>query len=161
VLVLGAGRLGQLIAQTLVLTGCNLQIAARYSNQRKLLAARNINWIDENAIQERFYDVVVEVTGSAEGFAMAHSAVRPRGTVVLKSTYKDHVQIDVSSLAVDEITLVGSRCGPFAPAMRLIEKKLVDPAILIEERYFLDNALDAFEKAAQPGILKVVLQMGK
>jgi 2-desacetyl-2-hydroxyethyl bacteriochlorophyllide A dehydrogenase len=161
VLVLGAGRLGQLTAQTLVLTGCNLQIAARYSNQRKLLTARNINWIDENAIQKRFYDVVVEATGSATGFATARSAVRPGGTVVLKSTYKGHVQVDVSSLAVDEITLVGSRCGPFAPAMRLIEKKMVDPTILIEERYFLDNALEAFEKAAQPGVLKVVLQMGK
>jgi threonine dehydrogenase-like Zn-dependent dehydrogenase len=161
VLVLGAGRLGQLIAQTLVLTGCNLQIAARYSNQRKLLAARDINWIDEKAIQERFYDVVVEATGSAEGFALAYSAVRPRGTVVLKSTYKRLIQVNVSAMAVDEITLVGSRCGPFAPGMRLIEKKLVDPTILIEGRYFLDNALDALEKAAQPGVLKVVLQMGE
>ncbi len=161
VLVLGAGRLGQLIAQTLVITGCNLQIAARYSNQRKLLAARDINWIDEKAIQKRFYDVVVEATGSAEGFVLARSAVRPCGTIVLKSTYKGHVQVNVSSLAVDEITLVGSRCGPFAPAMDLIEKKLVDPTILIEGRYLLDNALDAFEKAAQPGVLKVVLQMGK
>jgi threonine dehydrogenase-like Zn-dependent dehydrogenase len=161
VLVLGAGRLGQLIAQTLVLTGCNLQIAARYSNQRKLLAARDINWIDEKAIQKRFYDVVVEATGSAEGFVLARSAVRPRGTIVLKSTYKGLVQVNVSSLAVDEITLVGSRCGPFAPVMGLIEKKLVDPTILIEGRYVLDNALDAFEKAAQPGVLKVVLQMGK
>ena len=161
VLVLGAGRLGQLIAQTLILTGCNLQIAARYNNQRKRLAARHINWIDENAIQERFYDVVVEATGSPEGFAMARSAVRPRGTVVLKSTYQRLVQVNVSSLTVDEITLVGSRCGPFAPAMRLIENKLVDPTILIEERYLLDNALDAFEKAARPGVLKVVLEMGK
>lgn len=161
VLVLGAGRLGQLIAQTLVLTGCNLQIAARHSNQRKLLAARDLHWIEERAIQERFYDVVVEATGSAEGFALARSAVRPRGAVVLKSTYKRLIQVNLSSLAVDEITLVGSRCGPFAPALRLIEKKMVDPTILIERRYNLDNALDAFAKAAQTGVLKVILQMGK
>jgi threonine dehydrogenase-like Zn-dependent dehydrogenase len=159
VLVLGAGRLGQLIAQTLVLTGCNLHIAARYSNQRKLLARRNINIIDEHDLRERFYDVVVEATGSPKGFDLAHRSVRPRGKIVLKSTFKQMAQINVSSLAVDEITLVGSRCGPFSPALDLIEKKLIDPTILIESRYPLDNALDAFKKAAQPGVLKVLLQM--
>jgi threonine dehydrogenase-like Zn-dependent dehydrogenase len=70
------------------------------------------------------------------------------------------VQISVSSLAVDEITLVGSRCGPFAAAMDLVEKKIIDPAILIESRYPLGNALDAFKKAVEPGVLKVVLEMG-
>ncbi len=161
VLVLGAGRLGQLIAQVLVLTGCHLQVAARYDSQRKRLAVHNIDWIDEDSIPEHFYDVVVESTGSAQGFAAARNAVRPLGAVVLKSTYKSFVQLDISSLVVDEITLVGSRCGPFIPALRLIEKKLVDPAILIEERYSLNNALKAFDRAAQPGVLKVVLQIGR
>lgn len=161
VLVLGAGRLGQLIAQTLVLTGCDLQVAARYNNQRELLAACNINWIAENAIAAQSYEVVVDATGSEKGFATARSAVRPRGTVVLKSTYRSHIQLNISSLIVDEITLVGSRCGPFAPALRLIEKGLVDPAILIEARYFLKNIRSAFERAAQAGVLKVIVHIGE
>lgn len=161
VLVLGAGRLGQLIAQTLVLTGCDLQVAARYNNQRELLAACNINWIAENAIAAQSYEVVVDATGSEKGFATARSAVRPRGTVVLKSTYRSHIQLNISSLIVDEITLVGSRCGPFAPALRLIEKGLVDPAILIEARYFLKNIRSAFEWAAQAGVLKVIVHIGE
>ncbi|OAD24073.1 alcohol dehydrogenase GroES domain-containing protein [Candidatus Thiomargarita nelsonii] len=117
VLVVGAGRLGQLIAQTLVLTGCQLQVVARHDKQRQLLAARQIAWIDENTVQSRAFDVVIEATGSTGGFTLARKAVRPRGTIVLKSTYKGDSSINFSALVVDEITLVGSRCGPFAPAL--------------------------------------------
>jgi threonine dehydrogenase-like Zn-dependent dehydrogenase len=131
VLVLGAGRLGQLIAQSLALTGCDLKIVARYANQRKLLAQFKIPWIDEHAIPAAFFDIVIEATGSAEGFSLARRAVRPRGTIVLKSTYKEQVRIHLSSVVVDEITLVGSRCGPFDPALQLLNNKLVDPVILI------------------------------
>lgn len=159
VLVLGAGRLGQLIAQTLILCGCDLKIVARYHKQLELLTRCNIPCIDEGDIPESFFDIVVEATGSAGGFALARNAVRPRGTIVLKSTYKGDQQIDLSSVVVDEIVIMGSRCGPFAPALRLIKSRLVNPALLIEDRYSLDNGVQAFERAAQPGSLKVLIQM--
>ena len=159
VLVLGAGRLGQLIAQTLVLIDCDLTVVARHKNQQALLADRQIGWIDEHAVRQRAFDIVIEATGSADGIALAQQAVRPRGTIVLKSTTlaKGNSQMNISSLVVDEITLVGSRCGPFAPALHLLEKKLVEPTVLITGYYGLNEALKAFEHAAAPGTLKIIL----
>ncbi|MCK5523312.1 MAG: alcohol dehydrogenase catalytic domain-containing protein [Thiomargarita sp.] len=157
VLIVGAGRLGQLIAQTLVLTGCDLEVVARYDKQRQLLATCQIKWIDEKTIQKRTFDIVIEATGSIEGFTLARHAVRPRGTIILKSTFKGELPINLSALVVDEITLVGSRCGPFMPALRLLENKLIAPTLLIDERFPFDKALQAFERAVQSGTLKVLL----
>ncbi len=159
VLVLGAGRLGQLIAQTLVPLDCDLTVVARHKNQQALLAGRQIGWIDVQAVRQRAFDIVIEATGSAEGVALAQQAVRPRGTIVLKSTISENEnsQINLSALVVDEITLVGSRCGPFAPALHLLESQLVDPTVLITEHYKLSEALKAFEHAAAPGALKIIL----
>jgi 2-desacetyl-2-hydroxyethyl bacteriochlorophyllide A dehydrogenase len=157
VLIVGAGRLGQLIAQTLVLIGCDLQVVARYDKQRQLLATRQIKWIDEKTIQKRTFDIVIEATGSIEGFTLARHAVRPRGTIILKSTFKGELPINLSALVVDEITLVGSRCGPFMPALRLLENQLIAPTLLIDERFPFDKALQAFERAVQSGTLKVLL----
>ncbi len=158
VLLIGAGRLGQLIAQTLALTGCDLRVVARHSHQKQLLEARKIRLITKDEIQPRCWDVVVEATGSSSGFDMARRAVRPRGVLVLKSTYRGDVMVNFSSIVVDEITLLGSRCGPFAPALRLLESGAVDPAVLIVARYPLAKALEAFELARQPGMLKVLLE---
>ena len=157
VLLIGAGRLGQLIAQTLSLAGCGLRVLARHSNQQKLLADRNIPLIAEDEIQPLRWDVVVEATGSSAGFNLARKAIRPRGTLVMKSTYKGEMNVNFSSIVVDELTIVGSRCGPFEPALRLLEKREVDPTVLIAERFKLSEAITAFEKAAQPGVLKVLL----
>jgi threonine dehydrogenase-like Zn-dependent dehydrogenase len=157
VLVVGAGRLGQLIAQTLVLTGCYLQVVARYDKQRQLLAARQIVWIDEEAVGKQVFDIVIEATGSVGGFTLARHAVRPRGTIVLKSTFKGNLSVNFSALVVDEITLVGSRCGPFAPALRLLENRLIDPISLVDGRFPFEKALEAFERVRQPGTLKVLL----
>ena len=157
VLVVGAGRLGQLIAQTLALTGCDLHVVARHSLQQNLLTARGIRITSEAEIQPHKWDIVVEVTGSAEGFNLARKAIRPRGTLVMKSTYKGDVTVNFSSIVVDEIQIIGSRCGPFEPALRLMEKREVDPTVLIADEYSLKDALKAFEKAAQPGVLKVLV----
>jgi len=159
VLVIGAGRLGQLIAQTLSLTGCNLQVSARYKNQRDVLDTCNISWIDEDSIPASYYNIVVEATGSVVGFAAARKAVRARGTIVLKSTYNEQVLVNFSSIVVDEITLVGSRCGAFGPAINLLKKSQVDPTLLIERRYALKDARAALAHASQPGALKVLLQV--
>ncbi|GAB4542927.1 MAG: alcohol dehydrogenase catalytic domain-containing protein [Anaerolineales bacterium] len=157
VLVVGAGRLGQLIAQTLALTGCGLHVVARHALQQNLLTARGIRVISAESIQPRKWDVVIEATGSPDGFNIARRAIRPRGTLVLKSTYKGDLTVNFSSIVVDEINLIGSRCGPFDPALRLMERREVDPTVLIAAEYPLVDALAAFEKAAQPGALKVLL----
>lgn len=159
VLVLGAGRLGQLIAQVLALTGCELRVVALHPNQQQLLANRAIPFMENLSITDGKYDVVVEATGSPAGFSSACQVIRPRGCLVLKSTYAGNIQVRLSPLVVDEVTVVGSRCGPFAPALRLIEERRVDPTPLIVARYPLDQSIQAFEYASQPGVLKVLIEM--
>jgi len=158
VLVVGAGMLGLLIAQTLVLTGCDLSVAVRRDAQRKLLESWNIHALAEVEIPTGRMDIVVDATGSPGGFALARRALHPRGVLVLKSTYAGDMAVNLSSLVVDEITIVGSRCGPFAPALGLLARRQVDPLPLIQARFPLTEGLKAFEYAAQPGVLKVLLQ---
>jgi threonine dehydrogenase-like Zn-dependent dehydrogenase len=157
ILLIGAGRLGQLIAQTLVLTGCDLKVVARHPLQKNLLAGRGIHLIDAEDVQHWRYDLVVEATGSPSGFELARKALRPRGTLVLKSTYKGDMTVNFSSIVVDEIHLIGSRCGPFEPALRLLAKKQVDPTLLIASEYSLRDGLKAFDMAKKTGMLKVLL----
>jgi threonine dehydrogenase-like Zn-dependent dehydrogenase len=158
VLLVGAGRLGQLVAQVLAMTGSELNVVARHQHQRDLLRARGIATIAEADIEPRSHDVVVEATGSPNGLGVARAALRPRGTLVLKSTYAGEVTIDLSPFVVDEITIVGSRCGPFAPAIRLLERGDVDPTQLIAQRYALADGLEAMSRAAERGVMKVLLK---
>jgi threonine dehydrogenase-like Zn-dependent dehydrogenase len=158
VLLLGAGRLGQLVAQVLALTGAGLRVVARHDRQRELLAARGISLIAAQDVEPRRWDVVVEATGSSSGFELARRAVRPRGTFVLKSTYRGGLTLDMAPFVVDEITVIGSRCGPFAPALRLLERGDVDVSGLVEARFKLADAVDAFAAAAKPGAMKVLLE---
>lgn len=158
VLLVGAGRLGQLVAQTLALTGCGLRVLVRHGYQKDLLAARGIQTIAEGDIQPHKWDIVIEATGSPAGFIIARRAIRPRGTLVMKSTYAGEMSLNLSSIVVDEITVVGSRCGPFAPALRLLERREVDPTVLISAQYKLVDTLKAFDHAAQSGVLKVQIE---
>jgi len=158
VLLVGAGRLGQLIAQTLALTSCDLRVVARHKHQQDLLMARGIKVISEEEIQPWRWDIVVEATGSPSGFSLARQAVRPRGMLVLKSTYKGEMNVNFSSIVVDEINIIGSRCGPFEPALRLMESNQVDPMVLIEAEFSLGETLKAFERAAETGALKVLVE---
>ncbi|HEY8233073.1 MAG TPA: alcohol dehydrogenase catalytic domain-containing protein [Vicinamibacteria bacterium] len=157
VVVIGAGKLGHLVAQTLALTGCRLQVVGRSPRPLELLAARGIAVATADAIEPRSADLAVECTGQPDGLELARRAVRPRGTIVLKSTYHGPALVDLSRFVVDEITLVGSRCGPFAPALELLAAGRVDPRALLEARYPLSEALAAFEHAARPGALKVLV----
>jgi threonine dehydrogenase-like Zn-dependent dehydrogenase len=157
VLLIGAGRLGQLIAQTLAITGCDLRVVARHSLQKKILSGRGIRWIEAEEVQHWRYDLAVEATGSPSGYELARKALRPRGTLVLKSTYKGDMTVNFSSIVVDEIQLIGSRCGPFEPALRLLANKLVDPTLLIAAEYPLRDGLIAFGEAEKTGMLKVLL----
>jgi threonine dehydrogenase-like Zn-dependent dehydrogenase len=158
VLLVGAGRLGQLLARTLRLTGCDLAAVERTERGRALLEQVGVPWIEGDSVVPGSFDVVVEASGSPAGFDLARRAVRPRGTIVLKSTYAGRLELDASSLVVDEVTIVGSRCGPFEPALRLLERGLVDPMPLIEARYPLDSGVEAFAHAARPGALKVIVR---
>ncbi|HXD11179.1 MAG TPA: hypothetical protein VN653_14025, partial [Anaerolineales bacterium] len=99
-----------------------------------------------------------EATGSPRGFSLARQAIRPRGTLVLKSTYKGEMQVNFSAVVVDEINIIGSRCGPFQPALHLMESKQVDPTVLIDSEFSLGDALKAFERAAEIGVLKVLIE---
>ncbi|HNB51970.1 MAG TPA: alcohol dehydrogenase catalytic domain-containing protein, partial [Anaerolineales bacterium] len=158
VLLVGAGRLGQLIAYTLKLTGCDLRVVTRHASQRNLLEGLGIVCIHPEEVSPRKMDLVVEATGSPAGFELARKAVRPRGTMVLKSTYAGQLTMDVSAIVVDEINLMGSRCGPFAPALRLMEVGLVDPRPLINANYPLSEGIAAFACAEQGGVFKVLLR---
>jgi threonine dehydrogenase-like Zn-dependent dehydrogenase len=159
VLVVGDGKLGQLVAQTLALTGCDLFVVGRHRDKLAHLEARGIKTGLSHEVTDRVFDISVECTGNSEGFALAHRALRPRGTLVLKSTYAGKLSLDMSSLVVDEITLIGSRCGPFGLALELLAQEKVDVQSLIHERYSLADGLIAFERAQTKGVLKVLLEM--
>ncbi len=159
VLVVGDGKLGQLVAQTLALTGCDLLVIGRHQEKLAKLEKRGIKTGFADAVKDRTFDISVECTGNPEGFAIARRALRPRGTLVLKSTYAGKLTFDASSLVVDEITLIGSRCGPFEPALNLLAQNKVDVKELIQTHYPLHEGLAAFNHAQQPGVLKILLKM--
>lgn len=170
VLVVGDGKLGQLVAQTLALTGCDLLVIGRHSEKLAHLAARNIKTglsrelgirsLGDRSFSDRSFDIAIECTGNTEGFAIARQALRPRGILVLKSTYATHLSLDISSIVVDEITLLGSRCGPFVPALQLLAEGKVEVDYLIQAKYALAEGLAAFEAAKKRGALKILLEMG-
>jgi threonine dehydrogenase-like Zn-dependent dehydrogenase len=158
VIVLGDGKLGLLVAQVLALTGCDLLAAGRHPEKLAVLEARGIATRIGRQDDEDRADIVVECTGRAEGFETASHLVRPRGTLVLKSTYHGLVEADLSRLVVDEVSVVGSRCGPLSAALRLLSQGLVDVLPLVDAEYPLDDALTAFDHAQRRGALKVVVR---
>lgn len=159
VLVVGDGKLGQLIAQTLALTGCELLVVGRHPEKLDLLEQRGIRTGLADRVEPGRYDIAVECTGNPDGFGLAQQALRPRGTLVMKSTYAGQLTFDASGVVVNEITLVGSRCGPFPPALRLLAERRVDALSLIEARYPLSDGLAAMEHAARKGAMKVLVTM--
>jgi threonine dehydrogenase-like Zn-dependent dehydrogenase len=159
VLVVGDGKLGQLIAQTLALTGCELLVVGRHEDKLINLAGKGIKTGLADSVTDRYFDISVDCTGNPEGFNIARRALRPRGKLILKSTYAGNLSLDASSLVVDEITLIGSRCGPFVPALELLATGKVDVQYLIDSSYPLSQGLEAFEKAKTKGVLKVLLEM--
>jgi len=160
-LVIGAGALGQLIARVLSRVGCRLQVLARYPGQRRKLAAGGIDPVCADDCRPRRFDVVVDATGSAGGFAAARRFVRPGGTVVLKSSLAAAVPVDLAGLVVDEVTVIGSRCGPLEKALRWLADGRVDPVDLVEARFALEEAAAAFARAAEPGAFKVLFTAGR
>lgn len=159
VLIIGDGKLGLLCAQVLHRTGCRLTILGRHPEKLQILADRGIHTSQDPASLSPGLDIVVEATGTADGFTLARECVRPKGTIVLKSTYHGQTAVDMTSLVIHEITVVGSRCGPFPTAIALLREHAVDVESLIHKRFPIEQATDAFACAATKGVLKVILEM--
>jgi threonine dehydrogenase-like Zn-dependent dehydrogenase len=160
VVVVGAGKLGRLVALTLKLALRDVLVVGRDTSRLAPLAAlglRTASSGDLGALPEGRADVVVECTGNPEGLALAARLVRPRGTIVLKSTYHGEATVDVSRLVVNEVTLVGSRCGPFPRAIGVLAARQIDVHPLLERRFPLAEGPRALAEAARPGALKIQL----
>jgi threonine dehydrogenase-like Zn-dependent dehydrogenase len=160
VAIVGDGKLGLLCAQVLAVTGCTLVTFGRHAEKLDILRRRGMRTaLSGEWDGQRDFDVVVECTGAAGGFDQARQMLRPRGTLVLKSTFEGLTSANLTAIVVDEITVVGSRCGPFATALRLLEQKRIDVLSLIQARFPLSDGLSAFEHARRRGALKVLIDM--
>jgi threonine dehydrogenase-like Zn-dependent dehydrogenase len=165
VVILGDGKMGQLAAQVLTLSGCEVLIVGKHQEKLELAEKRGVHTYLFDDAQSflldngRRVDMVVECTGSAQGLEMAMHLVRARGILILKSTVVEKSLVHLAPIVIDEIRIQGSRCGPFAPALRALSQKLVDVRSLISASYTLDEGLDAFRCAGQKGILKVLMHM--
>ena len=158
-IVVGIGKLGQLVVKVLQATGCHLVALAHSESAKQSMLTAGFQSITVTDLEEGGFDVAVECTGNTAGFDIARRALRPRGTLVMKSTYAGRLNVDAAALVVDEITLVGSRCGSFELALRFLADNTVDVEPLIAARYPLQQALEAFAFAQDPGVLKVLLTM--
>jgi threonine dehydrogenase-like Zn-dependent dehydrogenase len=158
VTVLGDGRLGLLCAQVLRNAGCPVRVIGKHADKLTLCEKWGIRSRPLADIVPRHdQDVVVDCTGSAGGFELAMQMVRPRGTIVLKSTVAAGKAMNLAPLVIDEIQVIGSRCGPFREALRALSEKSVDVTSLIHRRMKLEQGVEAMELAGRAGVLKVVL----
>jgi alcohol dehydrogenase len=155
VAVVGDGKLGAMIIQVLRLIGCDLTLIGRHPERWGLPLRQGICCVASDTPPEGWFDVVIDCTGQPSGLATARKLVRPRGRLVLKSTFFAPSQLNLSMLVVDEVQLIGSRCGPFGPALRLLERGLIETAPLISGQFKLEDGLAAF--AAAHGQLKLLL----
>jgi threonine dehydrogenase-like Zn-dependent dehydrogenase len=163
VAVIGDGKLGLLCAQAIALSGADVLLIGKHAEKLRIAERRGIETATARtgAKRKREFDVVVEASGSSSGFAVALELLRPRGTLVLKSTFQGAVQIDEidqTRLVVDEITILGSRCGRFQPALDLLKKGAIDIDSLISEEYPLSRGVHAMDRAGKKGVLKVFLR---
>lgn len=162
VLILGDGCLGLLAAFALKGCAADVTLCGRHAGKLALASAEGINIRKSDEIRKvREYDIVVEATGSAAGLEAALDFVKPAGTIVLKSTAAARTEIDMSRVVVDEIVIVGSRCGPFAPAIDALAYGRVAVKGLVSAVYRFEDAFSAFEKAEEPDSVKVLLDFRK
>ncbi len=158
VAVIGDGKLGLLICQVLRLTGCQLILIGKHNKKLTLAKSWGVETWQLEQFPEEKCDMVVEASGSPSGFSTAIGLVRPRGTIVLKSTYHGNLDLNAAPIVIDEINIIGSRCGPFEAAIRILEKGLVEVESLIDDMYPFSQALSAFARARERETLKILLQ---
>ncbi len=158
ILVLGDGKLGFLCAQVLKLTGANVTVVGKHAEKLSLIKRCVIRTMRLDEWKPKPFDLVVEATGSESGLRLALSAVRPRGTLVLKSTIAHEHRISLAPLVIREITVVGSRCGPFPDALEALARKRVSVTPMIQKIYPLAEGLEAIAHAGKSGARKILLQ---
>lgn len=159
VAVLGDGRLGQLISQVLSLTTKNVTCVGKHRWKMDLLRQQHINVVHKDEPLERGFDIVVDATGSYDGFSRAMELVRPEGTVVLKTTATHPTAMELSLPVVNEVNIVGSRCGPFRPALESLALGNVEVRPLVSETFELNDAQQAMDRAFNGDVIKVILHM--
>lgn len=160
VVVLGDGRLGMLCAWALTTVLSDVTLVGHHPEKLKLAKWRHLKTAHGSDGVEPGVDIVVEATGSGGGLAEAMSLLRPRGTIVLKSTIASQGELNLSPVVVNELTVLGSRCGQFVDGFRMMESYGDMPLEqLITARYLIEEALTAFKRAAQPDAFKVLLEI--
>jgi alcohol dehydrogenase len=156
-LVLGDGRLGQLCAAVLARAGCTTVMEGRHPEKMARMKRFDVETRPAGAPLAQRFDLIVEATGSPAGLKRALCAVRPRGTIVLKSTHHGETHVDLASLVIDEVSVIGSRCGPFAPALAHLASDRAVVGGMITATFPLARAPEAFARASEPDALKVLL----
>ena len=160
VAVIGDGKLGLLCAQVLATTSASVTLIGKHESKLAIAERRGIETVlvDDAVKRKGTFDVAVEASGSPSGFKMAVDLLHPRGVLVLKSTFHGTTEIDATALVVNEISVVGSRCGRFAPTLELLKRGTVDVESLISEEFPLSAGVRAMERAAKSGVLKILLR---
>jgi threonine dehydrogenase-like Zn-dependent dehydrogenase len=165
IVILGDGKMGQLAAQVLTLSGCEVMMVGKHQEKLALAEKRGIHtYLLEDSQtftleNNRRVDMVVECTGSAQGLELALRLVRAKGVLALKSTVAEKSSLHLAPIVINEIQVQGSRCGPFAPALRTLSQKLIDVRPYISASYVLDDGEAAFQYAEQKGVLKVLMRI--
>jgi threonine dehydrogenase-like Zn-dependent dehydrogenase len=160
VVVLGDGRLGNLCAQVLAGLSDHVTVVGKHPEKLAIVSAMGIGTaVLSDALPERDADIVVDCTGSESGLPTALRLVRPRGTIVLKTTVAGVQSMAWAPFVIDEVTLVGSRCGPFDQALAALDQGLVDVQPLISDRFSLSDGVAALDRAREKGVLKVLLDV--
>lgn len=157
--VLGDGKLGLLVAQVLRLSGAEVLLAGMSPEKLSIAQGWSIDTVFASELLDGGCDLVVDCTGSTGGLEKALTLVRPRGTIVVKTTVADRFSINLAPVVINEITITGSRCGPFEPALEALSKGNIKVQEMISAVFPFERALEAVETASQPGTLKVLLRM--
>jgi alcohol dehydrogenase len=159
VAILGDGKLGLLITMVLALHSLRLTLIGKHPEKMERVKGLGVETVELHWMEEmvRSFNVVIDATGSPKGWEQALKLVKPRGTIVLKSTFQAPFSFNPAPLVIDELTLVGSRCGRFEAALQLLRERTLKPSRLLDATLPLDAALEAFSLAQKPGILKVAL----
>jgi alcohol dehydrogenase len=160
VAVLGDGKLGLLVAQVLACRGASVHLFGHHPKKLRIAALAGCETSASGNLPQARFDVTVEATGAAEGLSSAISMTRPRGVVVMKTTVHEPVPLNTAQAVVNEISLIGSRCGRFEPALRLLKSGRLRLDEMISAEYALEQAPEAFAKAQEKGVLKVLIRPG-
>jgi threonine dehydrogenase-like Zn-dependent dehydrogenase len=161
--IVGDGKLAQLITLVMARTNCELVVVGRHEEKLKMARKHGAKRVllDTDALDRGWdarFDIVIEASGSPSGLANALRLVKPRGIVVLKSTHHGATPVETSQVVVNEVTIIGSRCGRFRPALEFLARGSVDLSPLITQRLPLEDGLFAFHQAAHPDAMKVIIQ---